>query len=417
MKVLHINTWDIEGGAARGAYWMHSGLRKAGIDSYMLSLYKYSSDPTVIGIDRPRLRDRLLREIRIYIEELALKKYPNRKPDIFSPARISENITELVNKINPDIINLHWVGYGFLNPEAIAKLNKPIVWTLRDMWSFTGGCHYAGECTRYQQTCGSCPHLASQQDRDITRKLWQRKAKAWKNIDMTVVALSPWLANCARQSSLFQNRRIEVIQNSIDLSLFKPKPKSSVRELLDLPKDRNIILFGAIDATSDRRKGFQYLVSALQKLASSKLGQNSELVVFGASESQSDVNFDMKANYLGYIRDDRLLALIYAAADVTVVPSLQEAFGKTALESLACGTPVVSFDSTGLKEIVEHQCNGYRASCLSSDDLANGIAWVLKDNQRWQYLSQNAQKTVEQKFTMTMQSRSYIELYKDILAQ
>ncbi len=311
---------------------------------------------------------------------------------------------------------MHWICDGFITPEDFPKFNKPIVWTLRDMWGFTGGCHYSEGCLKYQKSCGSCPLLASKNDRDITHKLWLRKQKCFRNLNLTLVGISHWLAACAAESSLFQNRRIEVIHNAIDESIFKPMPKNQVKESLGLPLDKKIILFGAISATQDQRKGFQYLEPTLQKLIENEEYKNNiELVIFGSKQSQNSPEFGVKTTYLGRIWDNQVLAQVYAAADVTLVPSLEEAFGKTAAESLACGTPVVSFDSTGLKDIVEHQQNGYRAKCFSSEDLANGIAWVLSDEKRWQLLSYRAREKVEQEFSLQKQVESYIKIYKDIL--
>ena len=310
---------------------------------------------------------------------------------------------------------MHWICKGLLRPESLAKFNKPIVWTLRDMWAFTGGCHYTGNCTKYQENCGSCPQLGSNTNNDLSRQIWYRKKKAWQELDLTIVTISHWLAECAKQSSLFSNKRVEVIHNAVDESKFKPIPKNIARDILNLPQDKKIILFGAINATKDPRKGFQYLIPALKKLSNNGWQEATELLIFGAYRPKEPLNLGMKSHYMGRLYDDPTIALTYASADVTVIPSIQEAFGKTALESLSCGTPVVSFDSTGLKDIVEHQENGYRAKCFSSDDLACGIAWVLENKQRWQTLSQKAREKVEREFTLKTQATKYSNLYREIL--
>lgn len=413
MKVLHLSTSDIDGGAARGAYWLHKALQQAGTESNMLVADKRSDDFTVFGPSK-NLQKKLV-DLRVTVNNLPLHFYKHRDSEIFSPAWIPTKLDIPVRKINPDIINLHWVCYSFLNPKNLAKFERPIIWTNRDMWAFTGGCHYSGHCEKYKINCGACPHLKSQTETDITRMLWQTKSKYWRNLNLTMVTISHWLADCAKQSSLFKNHRIEVIHNALNPSEFKPLPKNIVREILNLPKNKKIVLFGALKATEDKRKGFEYLIAALQKLAQSNLKENIELLVFGSSQPQNPPDLGMKATYMGKLNDDISIALVYAAADVTVVPSTQEAFGKTAMESLACGTPVVSFDSTGLKDIVEHQKNGYRAKCFSADDLANGIAWVLQEEPRWQALSRRAREKVEQEFTLEIQARAYLKLYEEVL--
>ncbi|MBE9170089.1 glycosyltransferase family 4 protein [Pleurocapsales cyanobacterium LEGE 06147] len=413
MKILHLNRADINEGAARGVYWLNRALLAAGVESTMLVQKKLSHDFSVLGPET--IFQKAINTLYSELDGIPLFFYKNRKSSLFSPAWITSPIQGRIKQINPDIINLHWICKGLLKPESLAKLNKPIVWTLRDMWGFTGGCHYSENCLKYREECGACPQLGSKRKNDLSKQLWLRKQKAWQELNLIIVTLSNWLADCAKQSSLFQNKRIEVIHNGIDELKFKPIPKSVARDILNLPQNKKIILFGAIDATKDERKGFQYLVSAVQKLSHCGLKENTELLIFGSSKPKESPNLGIKANYMGRLYDDPAIAITYVSADVTVIPSLQEAFGKTALESLACGTPVVSFDSTGLKDIVEHEKNGYRAKLYSSDDLARGIAWVLQNEHRWQILSQRARAKVVNEFTIKAQAAKYLDIYQEIL--
>jgi glycosyltransferase involved in cell wall biosynthesis len=415
MKVLHICTSDIQGGASRGSYSLHKGLLKSGIDSLMLVGNKKSDDFTVIG---PHTKiQKAINQIKITLDKTPLFQYPLRSTDIFSPAWIPSQVDKQVAKIAPDIIHLHWVCGGFLRPETIKNFgNIPIVWTLRDMWALTGGCHYSQTCEKYQHSCGACPQLSSQTENDISRKVWRRKHQSWQELNMTIVPISHWLADCTSKSSIFKDKRIEVIHNAIDESIYKPISKDIARNILNLDQNKNIILFGALNAVRDTRKGFQYLVSALKKLSDEGLEKTTELLIFGASEPQHPPQLGMKSHYMGALHDDITLALAYSAADVMITPSTQEAFGKTAMESLACGTPVVCFDTTGLKDIVEHMKNGYRAECFSSDDLAQGIFWVLEDKHRWISLSQRGREKVEMEFTLKAQAAKYLHLYEDILS-
>ena len=413
MKILHLNQGDTNEGAARGVYWLHQALLAAEVESKMLVQKKHSNDFSVFGPET--VMQKVLARLVPELDKIPLFFYPKRQKYLFSPSWIPSQIINQVQTINPDIINLHWICKGFLRPESLPKFSQPIVWTIRDMWALTGGCHYTGGCLKYQDKCGGCPQLVSNVEQDLSRKLWSRKQKAWQELNLTIVTISNWLADCARQSSLFHDKRIEVIHNGIDESKFKPIPKNIARDILNLPQNKKIILFGAINAVKDKRKGFQYLVAALKKLSSSGLDKTTELLIFGSSEPKNPPDLGMKAHYLGQLKDDPTIALTYASADVTITPSVQEGFGKTALESLACGTPVVSFDSTGLKDIVDHQKNGYRAQCFSSDDLARGITWVLENDSRWLDLSHQARKKVEDEFTIAAIAAKYIKLYQEIL--
>ena len=411
LSVLHLSTWDMKGGAARGAYWLHKGLQQAGIHSKMLVAEKQSDDASVLGADRHI--PLFVNKFRQFMDNLPVQmQYPDRSHQ-FSPAWFPSAMPKQIEAIAPDIVHLHWVCAGLLTPEAIARIQQPIVWTLRDMWAFTGGCHYALDCKKYQKSCGACPDLDSPKERDLSRWVWQRKHKAWEKANFTIVAISEWLADCARNSSLFYNKRIEVIHNALDESIFKPVPKAVARQVFNLPRDRKIILFGAFNAIHNPVKGFDYLQQALQKLALTDLASTAMLVIFGSGTPQNPPNLGLPARYMGRIQDDYALAVLYSAADVMVVPSVQEAFGKTAMEALACGTPVVSFDATGLKSIVEHQKTGYRAKCFDVEDLANGITWVLQDELRWHQLSARSRQKVEEEFTLKKQAENYIRLYEE----
>ena len=411
MKVLMLNTFDEIGGAARAAARLLQGVRDLGIDSRLLVQYQTGRADGVIS-HAGRLRQ-LARRLKTVLGTLPVRMFPKAPENNFSPARLPDHLVPEVAAVNPDIIHLHWMGAGFLRVETLGKLNKPLVWTLHDSWPFTGGCHVPFECTRYQQNCGACPVLGSTRDADLSRSTWDRKAQAWQGLNLTLVAPSRWLADCARSSSLFRDVRVEVIPNGLDTGLFRPRGKEASRRLLGLPQDKKIILFGAIRAASDPNKGFHLLLPALQSLGK----QASELMALVFSSFDKDAMHDagMPVFDLGRIQDDEKLSLIYSAADVFVVPSIQEAFCQTATEAMACGTPVVAFAATGLLDIVEHQKSGYLAKPYDSEDLAHGIAWVLADEERHQSLSLQARRKVEADFSIDKVAQRYARLYDRVL--
>ncbi|AOY84347.1 MAG: glycosyltransferase [Moorea sp. SIO1G6] len=414
MKTLIVSSFDISGGAARAAYRLHQGLQSINLDSQILVQEKFSHDQTVIG-PTIKLKEGLAR-MRWTFGALPQKLYPQREDTTFTTQWLPDAVVPKVAQLQPDIINLHWICAGYVQIETIAKLKRPIVWTLHDMWPFTGGCHYNHDCDRYTASCGACPQLHSSKDWDLSRWVWQRKAKAWRNLDLTVVALSSWLAKCASASSLFQDLRIELIPNGIDTQKYRPIHQQVARELLSLPQDKQLILFGAVNATSDKRKGFELLQPALQELSQSGWRDQLELVIFGDSQPDNPPEFGFKTHYLGTLSDDLSLALVYAAADVFVAPSLQDNLPNTVMEAIACGTPCVAFNIGGMPDLIEHQKNGYLAQPYKIEALAQGIAWVLENTERHQKLSYRAREKVEKEFTLEIQARRYLSLFNEILS-
>ena len=416
MKVLHLSTHDTSGGAARATYRLHKGLQEIGLDSQMLVQEKSSSDKSVIA---PKIRlFQGIAKTKLTFETLPLKFYKQRSQSAFFSQWLPDRVVSQITPINPDIINLHWISGAFIKIESIAKLKQPLMWTLHDMWVFTGGCHVAKDCQGYTQSCGNCPQLNSSINWDLSRWVHKRKAKAWQQLinsnNLTLIAPSNWIAECAKSSSLFKNSRVEVIPHGLNIQKYRPIKQKIAREILNLPQDKKLILFGAIEATSDKNKGFHLLQPALKKLSQSGCKENIEVVIFGASQPENPPDLGFKTHYLGHLYDDTSLATVYSAADVMLVPSLQESFGQTASESLACGTPVVAFNATGLKDIVSHQQSGYLAKPYEVDDFTRGIFWVLENEERNSKLSYYARERAERKFTLELQARHYSNLYEEL---
>jgi glycosyltransferase involved in cell wall biosynthesis len=413
MKPLLLNTFDITGGAGRAAYRLHQGLQQMGIPSHMLVQTKSSDNPTVTTPQGAIAQG--VAKFGHGLDALPRRFSRSPKKAEFSTQWVPNPVATAVAHLNPDLVNLHWINDSFLQIEAIAQLKQPIVWSLHDMWAFTGGCHYDQSCGRYTTACGQCPQLGSASTADLSHWIWQRKAKSWRQANLTVVALSAWLADCARASALMRNVRIEVIPNGIDTQQFRPVPRHLARDLLGLPQDKHLILFGAVNATSATRKGFQFLQPALQRLAQSGWAATTELVVFGASQPQKPADMGFPTHYLGRFGDDLSLALIYGAADVFVAPSIQENLSNAVMEALACGVPCVAFNVGGMPDMIEHGHNGYLVQPFEIDDLAKGVAWVLGDGDRHQILKQRSRQKVEQEFAQAVQAQRYAALFEDIL--
>lgn len=414
MKILHLSTSDRIGGAARATYRLHQALQRIdSVRSQILVQSKSSDDPNVISPQT--VFQKSLAKIGHALDEIPPRLLNQQSKIEFSTQWIPDQIRSQIFQINPDIINIHWINESYVKIETIGRLNKPIVWTLHDMWAFTGGCHYDQNCGRYINSCGSCPQLNSHSNFDLSRWIWERKSRAWKNTNLTIVTPSSWLAKLANSSSLFQSRRIEVIPNGIDIQQYYPHSRHILRSLLNLPQDKKLVLFGAINATSAKRKGFHLLQPALYRLSESGWQNQIELVIIGASQPEEQIDLAFKTHYLGKLRDDISLAQVYGAVDVFVAPSLQDNLPNTVMEALACGTPCVAFQIGGMPDMIEHQKNGYLAQAFDIDDFAQGIAWVLGNQEIHQKLCDRAREKAEKEFSLEIQARRYMSLYNQLM--
>lgn len=396
------------GGAGTATRRIHQGLRKINVDSRLIVRDKVSDDSATYG---PKTKiSNALSKVRPQLDSLPLKFY--NSPSEYSLSWVPDRLDKRVDTFNPDVIHLNWVAGGFMDTASIGDFDKPIIWRFPDMWPLTGGCHYADGCTRYQSTCGACPQLNSSHTWDPSRVTLSRKKRAVERADVTVVATTSWLAECARESTIFEDCEIEIIPNGLDTEIFKPYDPWIGRDLFGFPSETLLIVFGAVSPLSNHRKGYDLLVDALKTL-SSRTDQDVELAVFGASEPEDPPNFGFPTHYTGYLNDEESLALLYSAADVMVVPSRYEGFGQTVSEAMACGTPVVGFNATGPGEIIEHKNTGYLASPYDSNDLAKGIEWILADNDRRARLSNKARDQAVNQYQLTDVARQYRSLYRD----
>ena len=415
MRVLVVSTSNFAGGAARAAYRLHQGLKSIKVESKMLVQLQQGDDQSVLGLSSSSGIAQINNGIRLSLDQMPLKLYRNRLNGNFSLQWLPDIATSKIRTMKPDVVNLHWINNGFIQIESLRKFGKPIVWTLHDMWPFTGGCYYSSNCDRYRQACGSCPLLSSVKDKDLSRWIWHRKIKAWKDLNLTVVSPSNWLADCAQSSSIFSSTRVEAIPNGINTNIYRPINKQLAREILGLPKDKYLILFGALKATSNRRKGFHLLQSALKNLSKSRIRDKLELVIFGSSQPENQPNFGFNTHYMGLLNDDISLCLMYSAADTFILPSIQENLSNTVMEALSCGVPSIAFNIGGMPEMIEHLQNGYLAQPFEVEDLAKGIVWVLENHERYQKLSFYARKKVEQQFTQEIQANRYTSLFSELI--
>ena len=420
MKVTLINTTDAGGGAPAACMRLLKALEQRHVDINMLVQNKKTAEPRIKtpGID---FVSRLRTKFNFLYERVPFILFQAKKKSLrfaFSTAEVGSDITHQPDILNADILHIHWTNAGFLSIENLKQLintGKPIVWTLHDMWAFTGGCHYSGECGRFMNHCGNCWMLRYSGQGDLSFNGWIRKKDLLISAQKIVfVTCSHWLAGVAKTSSLLRNFRIETIPNPIDTEVFSMKNKLASRTKWNISPLSKVILFGAANIT-DWRKGIAYLVEAINHL---KLNypevDNTVVVIFGKNKSFDTGLLPYKVHELGIINSQNDLADIYSLADVFVTPAIEDNLPNTVMESLACGTPVVAFNTGGIPDMVVHKENGYLAAYKSAGDFAAGINYILTSERKTE-LSANARKKVMNNYSNEIVASKYMAVYQSVL--
>ena len=424
MKIVHLSTEDIAGGAARATHRLHTGLRLLGHDSSMFVINRGSKGKDSKGkdsmvtafnasMDWPSRIRRRLRRGRIARD---FARYRTSRPagfEVFSDDR-SEYGDDLVRNLPPcDVINLHWIA-RYVDYESFFSMvpkKTPIVWLIHDMNPFTGGCHYDEGCGKYLDGCGSCPQLGSDDVNDLSRKVWKRKQEIFGGIEprrLHFVAPSRWMASNLAQHPFLNRFPVTIIPYGLDTDVFVPRNREFAREILGLPQAAKIILFVASNVQI-RYKGFLPLTEALSGLK----GQDNLLLV--SVGAKSELNLGISHKDLGYINDDRLLALTYNAADLFVVPSLQDNLPNTVLESMACGIPVVGFETGGIPDMVRDGVTGLLAPCNDVAALRAAIKDLIRKPLKREEMGVNSRRVALHEYSLVVQARRYAELYQSLL--
>ena len=425
LKVLSVCTSDSGGGAPRAAYRIHQGVRELGIDSHMFVKNKGTKDANVIALNEfvphnPLYQafDWIRNKVKNKIQRFRWNRYPNRE-DIFMSDLRGTALHSALKKLDYDVLHLHWINQRFLPLEDLPK-DKPIVWTLHDSWPFCGICHYFFDCVEYQKQCGDCPFLHSGKQNDLSNKVWKRKAELYKDLDLHIVTPSRWLGECAKRSSLFGRFSVEVIPNCIDVETFRPLDEMEMsprwQNFQKKKLTKPFVLFGAVNAATDKIKGFANLLSALKILEQNGHADDFELIVFGADESELNIDVTIPIHTVGYVGNTKELVSLYNLASVMVVPSLTENLSCTIMESLSCGTPVVAFNIGGNSDMIEHKVNGYLAKKKDDADLAEGLLWCLENNVV-NCLGNAGREKVLQKYTFDAVCQQYKSLYESVICK
>lgn len=400
MKILHLSAANDSSGAGKATILTHNALLKLGYVSKILFLKSKLRDSEIHSYHNKSFFHKLKRIFFTKFEQFPLLFYSKKNKRIFSPALIGLNLKK-ENLINwADVIHIHWSNHGFVDITEIVKWNKPIVFTLRDMWAFTGGCHYTFECTNFKNQCGKCPNLGSYKENDLSKLVLKRKIKHLGSAHINWVAISSWMQKKAKESTLLKGKKIPIIYSGVDITIFKIFDKIETRNKLNLPENKTILLFGATDLR-ERYKGFEYAKTLLNKL------NNDFLVITFGSGNFKDNEITQQSIHFGKINTSKLCEL-YNAADVFIGPSIAEGMGKTFLEAQLCGIPVVCFDKTGPVDIVKHKETGYIAKFKDDYDLLEGLKFCLNTKINREFIRALSVK----KFNINTIAKQYIKIYE-----
>ena len=413
MKVLLVNTSENKGGAAVACGRILRALRNAGTDAAMMVRNPGDMSEAVVAVGSG------LRKNWCFLRERASVWMANGfdRHDLFyiDIANSGIDITSTREFREADVIHLHWINQGYISLRGLDRImqsGKPVVWTMHDMWPYTGVCHHAGTCTGYTSDCRNCPVLPQRRSGGPAGKVHAGKLKAMEHANVTFVGCSQWISRLCRTSSIAAGHNVVSIPNPIDTSVFRPLDKAAIRSRLGLPQDKKLVMFCSV-RTSDERKGMQYLQEACSIL---KAGQRDdiEIMVLGGDSDNFRSTLSFPVHAMGYVEDSGAMAEFYNAADVFVTPSLQENLPNTIMEALACGVPCVGFDIGGVPEMIVHKSTGYVASYMSAADLAAGIGWVLNARE-YPRLSGNATAKVAAEYSEAVVAQQYISLFESLV--
>jgi glycosyltransferase involved in cell wall biosynthesis len=415
MKVVHLSTYHTFGGAAIAALRLHHALLAAGVESSLLVQETERPEANVEGFYEGFIEKKLA-FARFVAERLYFASQEKDKTVRFhfSPLWAGADVSTHSLIQQADVIHLHWVNFGFLSLRSLEKLfalGKPVVWTMHDMSTFTGGCHYSRDCERYLNHCHHCPYLRKPAAHDLAFRVFGRKKQLFTNAPLTLVSPSKWLAALAQKATSTQHLDTFSIPNLIDIQHFRPHNKKEAKQKLGLTPTKKWILFAGVN-TQDPRKGFAYFKEAIGLLKNN--ADQWGVVVFGKSDSDMMVELGLEVKNLGSIPSHKVVG-VYQAADVMIVPSLEDNYPNTIIEAMACGTPVVGFDTGGIPEQVLHLETGYVAQLQSAEDLAKGIQFVLQ-NPDYEQLSTRNHQLIAQRNAPNKVVNQFLHLYQKLMS-
>ncbi len=410
MKVALVNTYA-HGGAGTAAIRTAEALASIGHDARLL-VREGKRSKFVQVVENQRLA-----KIPFLAERLAFLPFEKdwSVRFAFSPANFGLDLSRHPLIKTADAIHLHWINQGFLglkNIAQLAALGKPLVWTLHDMWAFTGGCHYSRGCENFQTGCGDCPFLKWPSKGDLSRRVLKKKHMLFSD-KIKFTTPSEWLARIARTSSLMKDADIRVIPNPIDTGFFRPfsdEERLAERQRLDIAPGRAVLLFVAMNV-AEERKGYSFLKTALEKIRSQRPEFQADMLVLGKCDAAVLAELPFPARPLGLVKEAAEMRRFYALADCFIIPTLEDNLPNTVMESLSCGTPVVGFKTGGIPEMVGHLESGFLAEQRNAEELAAGILYLFEEKGRLEKVRDVARRKAVNSYGHETVARLYERLY------
>ena len=291
-----------------------------------------------------------------------------------------------------------------LSINDVAKIEKPIVWTLHDMWAFLGAEHYSSQ-NHWKDG------YTYEKFYNLNKLIWNKKFNNW-NKKFQIVTPSTWLANCVKDSRLFRNWEVEVIPNPIDTEKWNLIDKETARKILGLSLDKKVILCCAFGDVNDPRKGLDLLIKSLSILDST----SNNLVLLVVGSKQINIKFkNIEIRYLGVLYDDISLKIVYNSVDILAIPSRLDNLPNVALEGQACGVPVISYNVGGFSDLVKHDFDGYLASPFDVEEFAYGIQLIIDNNIKHSTFSYNCRAKVVNEFSPSLVGSQYKNIFEKYL--
>lgn len=391
-KILHLFSGDITGGAAKGALNLHFELKKRKIKSFFFNDLFFEKKTNL------KKKNFFLRSISNLIALNDQLNFLDKRKKIKFSHGFKNNFTNLNFINNFDILHLHWIGRGIINLDFLKKIKIPIIWTMRDMWTFTGGCHYSLNCTSYTVICSSCPFFKKNiKTQSLILKLFYKKQKLYKTINKNIhfVAISKWIYKISKQSALLRGHKIYQINNFVDEKNFFPEKKY-------LKNKKKIILVGSNNLNDEIKQNTTILkfINIINK-------RGYYITSFGKGKIINN-----KIHNSGFVTNREQMRQLYNNSKAYVTFAKQEAFGKTILESLFCGKPVIALKNENIDYLVKHKKNGFILQDLKNETFNQALDWLDKQDQA--KLRNICIKSAKQ-FSLNFVVDKYIKLYKKSL--